>query len=84
LSTSLATLGNFQAVPCAPAIYRPGVIGGFALYPRDYSLVLAENVSGSTFEVLTDTNMSVGGGCAVVGPPGGQWLYSYEPWHMPQ
>jgi len=81
MSTSVvAVLGNYQAVPVPPAIYRPGVIGGFAMYPLDYSTVQPSNMSGSAFEVINGTGVGLTGGCAVVGPSGNQWLYQYMPW----
>ncbi|MDE2097880.1 MAG: putative Ig domain-containing protein [Patescibacteria group bacterium] len=70
-------VGNFSAVPVEPALYRPGVIGGFAMSPA--SIVVA-GTDALVIDIQNGNSVSLGGGCAVVGPTSGQWLYQYMPW----
>lgn len=84
MGTFIASLGNFSAVPVAPSMYRPGVIGGFAITPGPVQSFGEDLSANFVLEILGGGSpvVFVGGGCAVVGPPGGQWLLQWQPWPL--
>lgn len=79
MSTHVVSIGSYQALASPPVAARPGVIGGFAIYPADWSFTTVAT-GDYTLGQVTGLAINVGGGCAVVGSGGNQYLYIHQPW----